>query len=440
MVDEYNGKESGEVFVKKHGDFLDEVRIQVSSGKGGDGAVHFRKEKYVPRGGPDGGDGGKGGDVVLVVDPKRTTLSAFRGKRHFRAQEGKPGGGNNRTGKSGKDVQILVPPGTIVRDDKTDALLGDLVEPGQELIIYRGGRGGRGNARFATSRNQTPRVGEKGAPGEKHWIYLELRLIADVGIIGVPNAGKSTLLAAVTNAKPKIAEYPFTTLSPNLGVAKLDVDEVLVLADIPGLIQGAHQGVGLGFQFLRHIQRTQVLIHLIDGLSPDPLADFSQINAELAYFDPMLGEKPQIVAITKIDLPEVRERIDGLKSRFESAGYQVFTISALARDGLRELLFAALKELQTIPAPELIEGELPVYQPELEARDFEITREADGGWRVSGEAVERAAAMTYWEYDEAIRRFQQLLVRLGVEAALQEAGIKSGDTVRIGENELEWVI
>ncbi|MBE9479296.1 MAG: hypothetical protein IMY80_04960, partial [Chloroflexi bacterium] len=189
MLDEYNGKESGEVFVQKHGDFLDEVRIQVSSGKGGDGAVHFRKEKYVPRGGPDGGDGGKGGDVVFIVDPKRTTLSAFRGKRHFRAQEGKPGGGNNRTGKSGKDVQILVPPGTIVRDDKTDALIGDLVEPGQELIIYRGGRGGRGNARFATSRNQTPRMGEKGAPGEKHWIYLELRLIADVGIIGVPNAG-----------------------------------------------------------------------------------------------------------------------------------------------------------------------------------------------------------------------------------------------------------
>ncbi len=254
MLDEYNGKESGEVFVQKHGDFLDEVRIQVSSGKGGDGAIHFRKEKYVPRGGPDGGDGGKGGDVVLIVDPKRTTLSAFRGKRHFRAQEGKSGGGNNRTGKSGKDVQILVPPGTIVRNDKTDALLGDLVEPGQELIIYHGGRGGRGNARFATSRNQTPRVGEKGAPGEKHWIYLELRLIADVGIIGVPNAGKSTLLAAVTNAKPKIADYPFTTLSPNLGVAKLDVDAVLVLADIPGLIEGAHQGVGLGFQFLRHIQ------------------------------------------------------------------------------------------------------------------------------------------------------------------------------------------
>lgn len=440
IVDGYNGKRIGAVLVQKQGDFLDEVRIQVSSGKGGDGAVHFRKEKYVPRGGPDGGDGGKGGDVVFIVDPKRTTLSAFRGQRHFRAKDGKPGGGNNRTGKNGKDIKILVPPGTIVRDDKTGALLGDLVEPGQELIIYRGGRAGRGNARFATSRNQTPRVAEKGAPGEKHWIYLELRLIADIGIIGVPNAGKSTLLAAVTNAKPKIAEYPFTTLYPNLGVAELDVDAVLVLADIPGLIEGAHQGVGLGFQFLRHIQRTQVLIHLIDGLSPDPLADFSQINAELAYFDPMLGEKPQLVAITKIDLPEVKARIDELKGRFESEGYQVFTISALARNGLRELLFAALKELQSIPAPELIEGELPVYQPELEVRDFEITREPDGGWRVSGEAVERAAVMTYWEYDEAISRFQKLLVRLGVEAALQEAGINSGDTVRIGENELEWVI
>lgn len=426
--------------MQKHSEFLDEVRIQASSGKGGDGAVHFRKEKYVPRGGPDGGDGGKGGDVVLVVDPKRTTLSAFRGQRHFRAIDGKSGGGNNRTGKQGKDIQIFVPPGTIVRNDKTGALLGDLIEPGQELIIYPGGRGGRGNARFATSRNQTPRMAEKGAPGEKHWIYLELRLIADIGIIGVPNAGKSTLLAAVTNAKPKIAEYPFTTLHPNLGVAELAVDAVLVLADIPGLIEGAHQGVGLGFQFLRHIQRTQVLIHLVDGLSPDPLADFSQINAELAYFDPMLGEKPQLLAINKIDIPEVRARIDELKNRFESEGYKVFTISALARDGLRELLFAALKELQNLPAPEIIEGELPVYQPELEVRDFEITREPDGAWRVSGEAVERAATMTYWEYDEAIRRFQKFLVRLGVEAALQEAGIKSGDTVRIGENELEWVI
>ncbi|MCK5633645.1 MAG: GTPase ObgE [Anaerolineales bacterium] len=440
VIDGYNGRVAGAVLVQKQGDFLDEVRIQVSSGKGGDGAVHFRKEKYVPRGGPDGGDGGKGGDVVFIVDPKRTTLSAFRGQRHFRAKDGKSGGGNNRSGKHGEDIQIHVPPGTIIRNDKTGALLGDLVEPGQELIIYPGGRGGRGNARFATSRNQTPRMAEKGAPGEKHWIYLELRLIADIGIIGVPNAGKSTLLAAVTNAKPKIAEYPFTTLHPNLGVAELAVDAVLVLADIPGLIEGAHQGVGLGFQFLRHIQRTQVLIHLLDGLSPDPLADFSQINAELAYFDPLLGEKPQLVAINKIDIPEVRERVDELKSRFESEGYKVFSISALARDGLRELLFAAFKELQSIPTPELIEGELPVYQPDIEVRDFEITREPDGSWRISGEAVERAAAMTYWEYDEAISRFQQFLVRVGVEAALQKAGIASGDTVRIGENELEWVI
>ena len=426
--------------MQKHGDFLDEVRIQVASGKGGDGTVHFRKEKYVPRGGPDGGDGGKGGDVVFVVDPKRTTLSAFRGQRHFRAKEGKAGGGNNKTGKNGNDITILVPPGTMIRDDETGALLGDLVEPGQELIVYPGGRGGRGNARFANSRNQAPRVAEKGAPGVKSWVNLELRLIADIGIIGVPNAGKSTFLAAVTNAKPKIAEYPFTTLSPNLGVAELAPDAVLVLADIPGLIEGAHQGVGLGFQFLRHIQRTKVLIHLLDGLSPDPLADFSQINAELAYFDPKLGEKPQIVAINKTDLPDVRARIDDLKSRFESEGYQVFTISALARDGLRELLFAALKELENIPAPQPIEEELPVYRPEVEGRDFHITRESDGGWRISGEAVERAALMTYWEYDEAISRFQKLLVRLGVESALQEAGIKSGDTVRIGENELEWVI
>jgi len=373
--------------------FLDEVTIEVASGRGGNGIVHFRREKFVPRGGPDGGDGGRGGDVILEVDPRLNTLAPFRRKRRF---------------------------------------------PGQQLVVCKGGRGGRGNARFATSRNQAPRMAEKGEPGQERRLELELRLIADIGIIGVPNAGKSTFLSRVTHAKPKIADYPFTTLIPNLGVADLDEETSLVLADIPGLVEGAHEGVGLGTAFLRHVQRTRVLIHLLDGLSKDPLADYSQINTELALFDPNLGAKPQIVAINKVDLPEVRESIPKLKKRFKALGHDVLAISALTGEGLRELLYAAARKLVE-EGPVAPEEELPVYRPGPAAGEFTLEREPDGGWRVRGEAIERAAVMTYWEYDEAIRRFQSTLERLGIHDALREAGVKSGDTVRIGEYELEWV-
>lgn len=419
--------------------FIDEVRIEVKSGQGGDGVVHFRREKYVPRGGPDGGDGGKGGDVVLYVDKRQNTLSNFRHSRQFRAVDGRNGGTSNKTGRSGDDVMIPVPPGTIIRDEVSGLLMGDLIEPEQRLIVCRGGRGGRGNARYATARNQTPRMAEKGAPGEERVLQLELRLLADVGIIGVPNAGKSTLLAAVTNAKPKIADYPFTTLQPNLGVARLDDETELIMADIPGLIEGAHTGAGLGSTFLRHIQRTRVLIHLLDGTSEDPRADFSQINSELSLFDPRLEEKSQIIALTKLDLPQVRERSDEIVRRFESDGFKVHLISALARQGLRELLYEAYRQLEL--AQELPEEyELPVYRIQGDPGEFEIQREDDGSWRLSGQAVERAAAMTYWEHDEAVRRFQRILEHIGVETALKEAGIQSGDTVHIGEYELEWVI
>ncbi len=419
--------------------FLDEVRIEVSSGRGGNGAVHFRREKYVPRGGPDGGDGGRGGDVILFVDKRRNTLSNFRRSRRFKAEDGRAGSGSNKTGRSGKDVLVPVPPGTVVRDEGTGLLLGDLVEPDQRLVVLKGGRGGRGNARFATARNQTPRMAEKGAPGEERVLELELRLLADVGIIGVPNAGKSTLLSAVTNAQPKIGAYPFTTLTPNLGVARLDDEVEVVLADIPGLIEGAHQGAGLGSTFLRHIQRTRVLIHLLDGTSEDPWADFSQINSELSLFDPRLGEKPQLVACNKIDLPEVRERIEGLQQQFAERGFKLHLVSALARQGLRELLFDAQNKLEQVEDDQA-QMDLPVYRLDSDPGVFEINREDDGAWRVSGPAVERAAAMTYWEYDEAVRRFQRILEHLGVEEALNEAGIQSGDTVRIGDYELEWVI
>jgi GTP-binding protein len=419
--------------------FFDEARIFVASGRGGDGVVHFRREKHIPRGGPDGGDGGRGGNVILEVSPTLNTLSVFRHKRHFGAKDGNRGGSNNKTGRKGADKVILVPPGTIVRDDATGEILGDLVLPAQRLIVCRRGRGGRGNARFATSRNQAPRVAEKGEPGQERWLQLELRLIADIGIIGVPNAGKSTLLAAVTNARPKIAAYPFTTLQPNLGVVDLDNEISLVLADIPGLIEGAHEGAGLGFAFLRHIQRTRILIHLIDGASIDPVADFSQVNAELALFDQILAAKSQVVAINKLDLPQVKSRWLELEEQFRHLGLQPFAISALARDGLRELLYAAHKALQQVPPVEVEIEDLPVYGPEPDSTKFDITREPDGGWRVSGAAIERAAEMTYWEYEEAVRRFQGLLVRLGVEDALRQAGAQSGDTVRIGEYELEWL-
>src|SRR5574342_1206283 len=287
--------------------FIDQVVIHVKSGKGGDGMVHFHREKFVPRGGPDGGDGGKGGDVIFEVKSTLNTLSSFRQNQKFKAEDGVNGGPSQMTGRNGKDLIIYVPPGTVLYDSDTGDLIGDLTEPGQKLSVLKGGRGGRGNQHFATSRNQAPRTAEKGEPAQEKRLKLELKLIADIGLIGVPNAGKSTLLSVLTNAKPKIAPYPFTTLEPNLGVANIDDDTTVVLADIPGLIEGASQGAGLGHDFLRHIQRTRVLIHLLDGLSEDPIADYSQINSELALLDSRLAAKPQVVALNKMDLPAVRD-------------------------------------------------------------------------------------------------------------------------------------
>jgi len=417
--------------------FLDEVKILITSGKGGDGIVHFRREKYVPHGGPDGGDGGDGGNVMVEALSTLSTLSKFGHQKRFEAQDGRRGGGSNKTGKRGKDVVIQVPCGTIIYDEESGDILADLVDHGERIIIARGGRAGKGNARFATSRNRAPRMAERGEPGIEQWLKLELRLIADVGIVGLPNAGKSTLLAAVTNARPKIAAYPFTTLQPNLGVADLDVDAQLILADIPGLIEGAHEGVGMGFAFLRHIQRTRVLIHVIDGYALDPVADFSQVNAELALFDECLTEKPQFVAVNKMDLPGVTDMWPEIQKEFKNLGYEAFDISALTRTGLKPLLWAAYHAREKVIV-EPSDDEIPVYRLEDDPDVFEITREEDGAWRVVGKAVERAAAMTYWEFDEAVRRFQRILEHLGVEEALKSAGAQSGDTVRIGEYELEW--
>lgn len=416
--------------------FTDEVEIYVRSGKGGDGAVHFLREKYVPRGGPDGGDGGRGGDVIFKVVSTLNTLSKYHQNSRFIAEDGRNGMKKNMTGRSAEPLIIPVPPGTVVYDVDSGQILGDLVEPDQHLVVARGGRGGRGNQHFATSRNQAPRTGEKGEPGKELNLRLELKLIADIGLVGVPNAGKSSFLAAVTNAKPKIANYPFTTLEPNLGVAELDLDNTLILADIPGLIEGAHLGVGLGDAFLRHIQRTRVIIHLLDGFSADPVADFSQINSEMALFDKALAEKPQIVAFNKMDMPDVREKWPEVKATIEAKGYEIMAISALARENVRPLLWRAHELLKTTPIPEPV-VELPVYRPEEDPREFTI-EEVEGGWRVRGAAIERSAAMTYWEFEGSVRRFQRILNVLGIEDALSKAGIEEGDTVFIGEWELEW--
>jgi len=416
--------------------YFDEAEIFVQSGRGGDGMVHFHREKYKPRGGPDGGDGGRGGNVILTVNPKKNTLFDFRHRSRYIADDGRPGGPNNMSGKSAKDLIVEVPPGTLVYDVKSGDLIGDLVEDGQELLVAKGGRGGRGNQHFATSRNQTPRMAERGEPEESRNLRLELKLIADVGIVGVPNAGKSSLLAVVSNAKPKIANYPFTTLSPNLGVAKLDIDQILVLADIPGLIEGAHQGVGLGFAFLRHIQRTKVLIHMVDGLSEDPISDFSQINSEMALFDEKIAEKPQIVAFNKMDLPMVRERWPEVEAALVKLGYEVIPVSTVSRENISKLMWRAVELLKSAPEPTAVDA-MPVYRATEDPKSFNI-KQAEDGWIVRGEAIERAAAMTYWEHRESVRRFQRLMESIGVEEALREAGVEEGDTVYIGEYTLEW--
>jgi GTP-binding protein len=417
--------------------FYDEAKIYVKAGDGGDGCVAFRREKYVPLGGPAGGDGGRGGDTILYVDPHLNTLYRFSKQVHFRATRGEHGRGKNQHGATGADMRVMVPPGTIIYDAGTGDLLGDLTEPGQELVAARGGRGGRGNARFTSSTNQAPRVAEHGEPGQERWLRLELKLLADVGLVGMPNAGKSTLLAATTSARPKIADYPFTTLEPNLGVVVLDPGTEFVLADLPGLIEGASEGRGLGHEFLRHVERTRVLIHLLDGLSPDPLADFAAINRELAAFGHGLAEKPQLVALNKMDMPQVRARWPQIEAALKTQGYPGLAISALAKEGTRELLYRAAQMLAELPKEVAAVPAVPILRLAEDEEAFTVRREGDG-WRVRGVRVERMAAMTVWNLDQAVRRFQRALERMGITAALEEAGIQPGDTVRIGERELTW--
>jgi GTP-binding protein len=420
--------------------FYDQVKIHVIAGHGGKGAVAFRREKYIAFGGPSGGDGGRGGDIVLSVNPHDNTLYKFAHQKDFKADDGQPGRPKDMHGAGGEDLIIPVPPGTLVFDAKTHQLLADLTEPGQQTVVAQGGRGGRGNARFATSTNQAPRIAERGEPGDERWLRLELKLLADVGLVGKPNAGKSTLLSVTTAAEPEIAPYPFTTLQPNLGVVALSPSDTFVMADVPGLIAGASQGKGLGHEFLRHIERTRVLIHLIDGSALDPIEDFQTINEELASFGHGLADKPQIIAINKLDVPGVRELLPEYREAFEDLGYDDFiAVSALTRENVRELLGRAYRMVQEAPEPRPYQPQpMIVRHTPAEAVDVVVRRVSPDTWRVLGSKIVRAVNRARTEYHEGFVRLHRYIERQGVLDALREAGVKEGDTVRIGDYEFEW--
>ncbi len=413
--------------------FLDQVRIAVKGGDGGRGIISFRREAHVPRGGPDGGDGGQGGSVVLRVDSGTSTLSELRFKKTIAAENGANGGGKNKSGKAGGDVIVRVPEGTVVVDHATGQRVADLATPGEEIVVARGGQGGRGNARFVSSTRRVPRIAEDGSPGEAHELDLELKLIADVGLAGLPNAGKSSLLAALTRAQPKIAAYPFTTLSPNLGVARLE-DRELVIADIPGLIEGAHTGAGLGEDFLRHIERTRLLVHVVDLARDDPLADIAVVDTELAAYGHGLMERPRLFALNKLDLFEARERAPQITT---ALGPAAIAVSAVTGEHVPELLKRIFAECAPreahVPAPP---GERRIAF-EGRSRDWTVRKEKDG-YRVRGDRVERLATGIDWESPDAAAYFQRLLQKNGIEKELRRLGVSDGDTVRIGTKELEW--
>jgi len=421
--------------------FLDQVRIWVRGGDGGDGAATFRREAHVPRGGPDGGDGGRGGSVYLTVDPGETSLRDFRHAHHFKAVSGGRGAGQRMHGKAGSDLTLKVPPGTGIFDDQSGELIGDLVGSEQTLLVGRGGRGGLGNVHFATSTHQTPHHAQKGEPGEERWIRLELRLIADVGLVGLPNAGKSTLLAAVTAATPKIADYPFTTLEPNLGVLDLGDEDSRrpTIADVPGLIEGASSGAGLGHAFLRHVERTRILVHVVDGSDRDPEWNYNVIRDELAAHDPALLEKPALVAFNKMDRPRAAEAWAAFRAARRAQGVEAVAISASEGDGLaglRARLAALLPDAAELAEPREPAG-VVVHRIDSVGDAFRVDRE-DGVLVVHGKKIERLAAQTNFEVEESAERFQRDLVRLGIDEELRRRGVAAGETVRIGGSELEW--
>jgi GTP-binding protein len=414
--------------------FLDRARIRVRAGNGGRGAISFRREAHVPRGGPDGGDGGRGGDVILRTDERVTTLSHFRDRRSLEAESGGGGAGKDRRGRNGQDMVVRIPAGTLVRDATSGDLVVDAVALGLEIVIARGGAGGRGNARFANSTHRAPRIAEDGQPGEERDLALELKLIADVGLVGLPNAGKSSLLAALTRAHPKIAAYPFTTLTPNLGVLRTDERE-LVIADIPGLIEGAHEGAGLGEEFLRHVERTRLLVHVVDLSREDPLDDVRVIDSELAASGRGLEDRPRLMALNKIDLPDARERAAAVEEAL--APLESVLVSAVTHEGvpaLAQAIFDLCPAREAAPRAAAAERRIEFART---ARDWTVERE-EGGYRVRGDRIERLAGGIDWDSPDAAAYFQGFLVRSGIERELRKVGVQEGDTVRVGKLELEW--
>ncbi|EAC4952991.1 GTPase ObgE [Listeria monocytogenes] len=427
--------------------FVDQVKIYVKAGNGGDGMVAFRREKFVPNGGPAGGDGGKGADVVFVVDEGLRTLVDFRFKRIFKAEHGEHGMSKSMHGRGAEDLVVKVPQGTIVKDIDTGEIIADLVAHGQRAVIAKAGRGGRGNKRFATPANPAPELSENGEPGQERNVQLELKVLADVGLVGFPSVGKSTLLSVVSAARPKIAAYHFTTIVPNLGMVDAGDGRSFVMADLPGLIEGASQGVGLGHQFLRHIERTRVIVHVIDMSGSEghvPYEDYMAINNELEQYNLRLMERPQIIVANKMDMPDAEENLNEFKTKI-AEDIPVFPISAVTKTGLRELLLAIADKLETtpeFPLNEILEQEdedTVLYKYVAEEPDFEISREPDGTFVLSGAKIERLFTMTNFERDASISRFARQLRAMGVDEALRKRGAKDGDIVRLLDYEFEFM-
>lgn len=420
--------------------FYDRAKIHVKAGDGGNGVVSFRREKYVPEGGPNGGDGGRGGSIYLEADHNLHTLLDFKMKQHYKAGRGGHGQGGNKTGPAGEDLVLKVPLGTLVRIGEQEDLLADLVADGQQVLLVKGGRGGKGNVRFASNRDKAPTIAEKGEPGEENWIRLELKVLADVGLLGMPNAGKSTFISKVSAAKPKIADYPFTTLAPNLGIVQVGDGQSFCIADVPGLIENAHAGAGLGHHFLRHLERTRAMIHMLDMSGQegrDPLEDFAIVNQELVKYKKELARKPQIIAANKMDLPESEENFRRLTERYGEK-YDIFPISAMKGENLKPVIYRIYEILQTAePEEELPEEEIKITKFEPR-HPFSIHRDERGFLMVEGEEVKKWIAMTDFDNESAVRRLQRIFAKMGLDDALRDAGAKDGDTIVVYDLEFDF--
>ena len=415
--------------------FIDSARIFVKAGDGGNGMSSFRREKYVPNGGPNGGDGGRGADIILKADRNINTLVDFRYKRQFKGPAGEGGQSSNKYGRNAESLIIPVPMGTTVRDEESGLLMADLIEDGQTFVVAKGGRGGRGNAHFHTSSNRAPTFAEKGEPGEERWVRLELKVLADVGLLGYPSVGKSSIIRKVSSAKPEVAVYHFTTLTPVLGVVSVDDGKSFVMADIPGLIEGASEGVGLGHNFLRHVERSNILIHVLDvsGIEGrDPIEDFHKINEELKKYSEKLSKKPQLIALNKIDLVEDVATIDRVRSYFEENGYEVFAVNALTGEGLSDLVYRAWYYVENyVPEPDATD-DVVMYEAKPDV-DFVITRGDDAAFIITGARIEKLVAMTNLDDEQSLRRFQKIWKYMELDKKLQEKGCKDGDEVVIGD-------